>query len=79
MVEILEKGESGSENLLQQRSKLTAEIALVSSDLKQARSVVLSETNAFVRAQTLTLRLAELGKERDALTMRIEQGKSSPG
>ena len=47
-------------------------------DLKKTRGVVLSEIDAFARAQALSSRLSELTKERDALTEQIERGKVSP-
>jgi hypothetical protein len=66
------------DNLIGQREKLLPEIASVSKDLAKARGVVLSEIDAFARAQTLSLRLSVLEKERDALTLQIERARVSP-
>ncbi len=74
--------QSGYDGLVQQREKLALETARVSADLAKARSVVLSEVDAFARAQVLSLRLSELAKERDALALQIDQaqaGKSGIG
>ena len=68
-----EELQTGYDNLVQQREKLVIEIARVSEDLAKARSVVLSEIDAFARTRTLSLRLSELAKERDALTPQIER------
>jgi predicted nucleic acid-binding Zn-ribbon protein len=65
-------------NLVGQREKLLSEIARVSEDLAQARRVVLSEVDAFARARALSLRLSELEKERDALTLQIERKRVQP-
>jgi hypothetical protein len=61
-------------DLKHQREQLVLEIARVSKDLEKARSVVLCEVDAFARARTLSLKLAELAKERDVLALQIEQG-----
>jgi hypothetical protein len=66
------------EDLVQRREKLLPEITRVSIDLAKTRGVVLSEIDAFARAQALSLRLTELTKERDALTGQIERGKVPP-
>lgn len=74
--------QSGYDGLVQQREKLALETTRVSADLAKARSVVLSEVDAFARAQVLSLRLSELAKERDALALQIDQaqaGKSGIG
>ena len=74
MAKTIEELQSGYDNLVQQREKLLLEIARVSEDLTKARGLVLSEVDAFARARALSLRLAELAKERDALTLQIERG-----
>ena len=66
------------DDLVGQREKLLPEIARVTEDLAKARGVVLSEVNAFARAQALSLRLSELAKERDALTLQIERARVQP-
>ena len=45
-------------DLVGQREKILPEIARVSEDLAKARGVVLSEVNAFARAQALSSRLS---------------------
>ena len=65
-------------NLVGQRDKLVPEIASVSEELARTRKVVLSEMDAFARAQRLKLQLTDLEKERDALTLQIEQVKIQP-
>ena len=69
-VEVLQ---SGYDNLVQQREKLVIEIARVSEDLAKAQRVVLSEVDAFARTRTLSLRLSELAKERDALPGKLSE------
>jgi len=64
--------------LVQQREKLLLEVARVSEDLAKARAVVLSEVDAFARTRALSLRLSELAKERDALTLQIERAQVPP-
>ena len=66
------------DDLMQRREILLSEIARVSEDLAKARSMVLSEVDAFARARALSLRLSELGKERDALTWQIERVGGQP-
>ena len=66
------------DNLVGQREKLLPEIASVFEELARTRKVVLSEMDAFARAQKLKLQLTELEKERDALTVQIEQVRSQP-
>ena len=66
------------DNLVGQRDKLVPEIASVSEDLAKTRKVVLSEVDAFARAQKLKLQLTALEKERDALTVQIEQVMFQP-
>jgi uncharacterized protein YoxC len=74
----VEELQSEYDNLVGQREKLLSEIARVSEDLAQARRVVLSEVDAFARARALSLRLSELEKERDALTLQIERKRVQP-
>jgi len=74
----VEELQSGYDTLVQQREKLLLEIARVSEDLAKARGAVLSEVDAFARARALSLRLAELAKERDALTLQIERVRVQP-
>ena len=74
----IEELQSGYDNLVQQREKLLPEIARVSEDLAKARGVVLSEVDAFARTRALSLRLSELAKERDALTLQIERVRVQP-
>jgi len=74
VAQTVEELQSGYDNLIQRREKLLVEIARVSEDLAKARGVVLSEVDAFARTRALSLRLAELAKERDALTLQIERG-----
>ncbi len=66
------------DNLVGQREKLLPEIASVTADLAKARSVVLSEVDAFARARVLSLRLSELEKERDTLGLKIDQARVKP-
>jgi len=73
-----EEQQSDYTDLMQRRERLLPEIARVSIDLAKTRGVVLSEIDAFARAQALSLRLSELTKERDTLTEQIERGKVSP-
>ena len=73
MAKTVEESQGGYDNLIRQRETLLIEIARVSEDLAKARSVVLSEIDAFARTRTLSLRLSELAKERDALTPQIER------
>jgi hypothetical protein len=70
----VEELQSGYDHLVRQRENLLVETARVSEDLVKARGVVLSEIDAFARTRALSLRLAELAKERDALTLQIERG-----
>lgn len=63
------------DDLVGQRDKLLPEIASVSEDLAKTRKVVLSEIDAFSRAQKLKLQLTGLEKQRDALTQQIDQLK----
>ena len=74
MAQTVQELQRGYDNLIQRREKLLVEIARVSEDLAKARGVVLSEVDAFARTRALSLRLAELAKERDALTLQIERG-----
>jgi len=74
----VEELQRGYDNLVQQREKLLPEIARVSEDLAKARGVVLSEVDAFARTRVLSLRLSELTKERDALTLQIERVRVLP-
>ena len=67
-----------SDILVQQRGKLLLEIAQVSEDLRKARAVVLSEVDAFARTRALSLRLSELARGRDALTLQIERAQVPP-
>ena len=78
MAKTVEELQGGYDNLVHQREALVIEIARVSEDLAKARRVVLSEVDAFARTRTLSLRLSELAKERDALTPQIEQGRIQP-
>jgi predicted nucleic acid-binding Zn-ribbon protein len=78
VAKIVEELQSGYDDLVQQREKLLLEIARVSEDLAKARGVVLSEVDAFARARALSLRLSELAKERDALTLQIERVRVQP-
>ena len=78
MTKTAEELQSEYEDLLLRRERLLPEITRVSIDLKKTRGVVLSEIDAFARAQALSSRLSELTKERDALTEQIERGKVSP-
>ncbi len=78
MAKTVEELQSGSDDLVQRREKLLLEIDLVSKDLAKAQAVVLSEVNAFTRTRVLSVRLSELGKERDALALQIEQAKVQP-
>jgi hypothetical protein len=78
MVKTVEDLQSKHDGLVQRREMLLPEIARVSEDLTKARGLVLSEVDAFARARALSLRLSELGKERDALTRQIEQGSDLP-
>ena len=78
MAKAVEESQGGYDNLIQQRETLLIEIARVSEDLAKARGVVLSEIDAFARTRTLSLRLSELGKERDALTPQIERLQVQP-
>ena len=73
-----EELQSEYDDLLHRRERLFPEITRVSIDLAKTRSVVLSEVDAFARAQALSLRLDELTKERDALTEQIERAKVLP-
>jgi predicted nucleic acid-binding Zn-ribbon protein len=73
-----EELQSEYEDLKQRRERLLPEITRISIDLAKTRGVVLSEVDAFARAQALSSRLSELTKERDALTEQIERGKVSP-
>ena len=65
-------------DLLQRREKLLPEITRVSEDLAKARGAVLSELDAFDRARSLSLRMSELTRERDALTVQIERVSGRP-
>ena len=78
MTKTAEELQSEYEDLKQRRERLLPEITRISIDLQKTRSVVLSEVDAFARAQALSSRLSELTKERDALTEQIERGKVSP-
>ena len=78
MAKTVEGLQSGYDNMVQQREKLLLEIAHVSEDLRKARGVVLSEIDAFARTRALSLRLSELAKERDALTLQIERVRVPP-
>jgi hypothetical protein len=73
-----EELQSEHDGLVQRRKILLSEIAGVSKDLAHARGLVLSEVDAFARARALSLRLSELGKERDALTWQIDHVKGQP-
>jgi hypothetical protein len=66
------------DDLMQRREELHSEIARVSEGLAKARGLVLSEVDAFARARALSLRLSELGKERDALIWQIDHVKGQP-
>jgi hypothetical protein len=74
----VEELQSEHDGLVQRREKLLPEIAGVSKDLAKARGLVLSEVDAFARARALSLRLSELGKERDALTWQIDHVRGQP-
>jgi uncharacterized coiled-coil DUF342 family protein len=63
------------DNLVGQRDKLLPEITSVSEDLNKTRKVVLSEIDAFARAQKLKAQLTGLEKQRDTLTQQIDQLK----
>lgn len=70
--------QSEYDDLVGQREKLLPEIASVSENLARARGAVLSEVDAFARAQALSLQLSELEKRRDALTLQIDRGQAKP-
>lgn len=78
MAKTVQELQSEYDNLVGQREKLLPEIASVSADLAKARRAVLSEVNAFARARALSLRLSELEKERDALSLQIDQVRVPP-
>ncbi len=78
MTKTAEELQSEYEDLTHRRERLLPEITRVSIDLAKTRGVVLSEIDAFARAQALSLRLSELTKERDTLTEQIERGKVPP-
>ena len=78
MSKVLEGQATESSVLVERRERLVQEIARVSKDLAQARGVVLSEVDAFSLARVLSLRLAELAEERDALSGQIERVTRQP-
>jgi hypothetical protein len=78
VADTVEELQSGYDDLVRQHEKLLLEIAHVSEDLAKARGVVLCEVDAFARARALSLRLSELAKERDVLTLQIERIRIQP-
>ena len=78
MAKTVEELQSEQDRLVQRREKLLPEIARVTEDLAKARGLVLSQVDAFARARALSLRLSELGKERDALAWQIERVGGQP-
>ena len=78
MATVIEGLETENSALVERREKLVLEIARVSKELAQARGAVLSEVDAFSRARVLSLRVAELAEERDALSGQIERVTRQP-
>ena len=78
MAKTVEEVQREHAGLVQRREILLPEIARVTEDLAKARGLVLSKVDAFARARALSLRLSELGKERDALAWQIERVSDLP-